>query len=178
LGPVGGCCSGKPSRLVKEDREWRKKLSDGAPLDDQSLIAAWRIFAGGISGPPAGTSKHARFGGCWVATLLRPAISGTDSRQIKPSERQSNWACPPSCDSMLAITLLVPKAARCRLLHKGAVPLLPQHLKDLALDLPFDRKAARQRRQSPIFCRISDEFVQRHGQRLRSRPVAAECLTR
>src|ERR1700720_4492712 len=25
-------------------------------------------------------------------------VSGTDSRQIRPSERQSNSACPPSCD--------------------------------------------------------------------------------
>ena len=28
---------------------------------------------------------------------------------MSPSARQSNLACPPSCDSMLAITLLVPK---------------------------------------------------------------------
>src|SRR5260370_20353428 len=42
---------------------------------------------------------------CGVAASC---ISGTDSRQTRPSERQSNSACPPSCDSMLAITLLVP----------------------------------------------------------------------
>src|SRR5882757_7468695 len=35
-------------------------------------------------------------------------ITGTSSRQMRPSERQSNKASPPSCDSMLAITLRVP----------------------------------------------------------------------
>ena len=40
--------------------------------------------------------------------MVISGVSGTDSRQIRPSERQSNSAWPPRCDSMLAITLLVP----------------------------------------------------------------------
>src|SRR6185436_8770277 len=40
---------------------------------------------------------------------LERTDNGTERRQSRPSLRQSNSALPPSCDSMLAITLRVPK---------------------------------------------------------------------
>src|ERR1700739_3022159 len=60
--------------------------------------------------------------------------SGTDSRHTRPSERQSNKACPPSCDSILFIRLLVPKPRISGFWTKG--PPVSSHDKTRLSDWP------------------------------------------
>ena len=56
--------------------------------------------------PPVSTGAASR--GDAGSSAIWCGESGTERRQTRPSGRQSNSALPPSCDSMLAITLLVP----------------------------------------------------------------------
>ena len=65
--------------------------SAGLPLGASQAIAV-----GGVSISETGSAANCRCG------------RGTDRQQTRPSGRQSNSAWPPSCNSMLAITLRVP----------------------------------------------------------------------
>ena len=86
---------------------------------------AMRPSAGAVAGAARGSPPFSRHGRADCPTRRLPAssatvsrggtgsgavwrASGTRSRQTRPSGRQSNSAFPPSCDSMLAMTLRVP----------------------------------------------------------------------
>src|SRR6478735_5647403 len=98
------------NRSVHELR--RRPLTAGHPSAD-------------LDASSAALPLRARFWRWLSGPVATPGRSGTESRQIKPSERQSNSACPPSCDSMLAMTLLVPNPRDAGLSTRG--PSLSSH---------------------------------------------------
>ncbi len=92
--------------------------------------------------------------------------SGTERLQTRPSARQSNSALPPSCDSMLAITLRVPNP-RVAGFSTGGPPVSDHTIfRRLAWFSQLTCSRPDLRRQRAVFGGIGDEFVQGQGNRL------------